>query len=382
MSLSENYLLNLYLERNLEIIKGKECYLYDKHGNKYLDLMSNYGANILGYNNKILNRAAHQQINTLNNLHNSFLNPIRNKLAKKLLEKCNFDGKVLFLNSGAEAIDAALKFALYFSEKQGIIAMKNSYHGKTIGALSLTYEKKYKQKIENFLINVKFVDYGNLDDIQKNLDKQTGVIIIEPIQGDGGINIPPKGYLENLSQLCKENKIVLIIDEIQTGIGRTGKFLASQWENINPDIICLGKGIANGFPLSAVIVKNKIADIIPKFFQTSTFGGNLVSCNVALRVLEIINDNLLTEIKNKGDYLIQKLNLISNSLIKEIRGRGLIIGIELVDKRTFVLKKLQENFILAIPSGKNVIRLLPPYIIKFKDLDYFIEKFEKIIKNV
>ncbi|GIW66008.1 MAG: acetylornithine aminotransferase [Candidatus Parcubacteria bacterium] len=377
-----DYLLDLYLNRGLEIIKGEGCYLYDQNGNKYLDMMSNYGANILGYRNNILNKIANKQIDELINLHNSFINPIRNELAQKLLAKCNIEGKILFLNSGAEAIDAALKFALYFSKKTKIIAMKNSYHGKTLGSLSVTYNSKYKTNLNDILIKVDFIDYGNFDELLSYINQQIGVIIIEPIQGDGGINLLPTGYLEQLSKLCQKNKIVLIIDEIQTGLGRTGKFLASQWEEVSPDIICLGKGIANGFPLSAVIVKEEIAKSLPKFFHTSTFGGNLVACSVALKITELLNDDFLNKIKEKGDYLIKRLKEINSPLLKDIRGKGLMIGIEVNNKRTEIIKKLQENFILTIPAGDNVIRLLPPYIISLKDIDYFIEKFKEVIKNV
>lgn len=380
--MNNNYLLNLYIERGLEIIEGENCYLFDNQGNKYLDLMSNYGVNILGYKNKILNEIVCQQIDKLINLHGSFFSSIRNELAKRILEKCNIDGKVFFLNSGAEAIEAALKFALCSTNKKEIIAMKNSYHGKTLGALSITYNEKYRQGLENFLIKVKFVEFGNEKDLIKNINNQTGIIIIEPIQGDGGINLPPTGYLEKLYEVCKKNNIILIVDEIQTGIGRTGKFLASQWENINPDIICLGKGIANGFPLSAVIVKNNIAGKIPKFFHTSTFGGNLIACQVALMILDVLTDKFLEEIKNKGDYLMNKLKKIKNDLIKEVRGRGLMIGIEVKEKRTEIIKILQQKFILVIPAGENVIRLLPPYLISFEQIDFFIEKFKETLNNV
>lgn len=380
--MENNYLLNLYLERNLEIIKGKGCYLFDKNGNKYLDLMSNYGVNILGYGNKYLQKTAFQQIKNLINLHNSFSHPLRNELAEKILKKCNFKGKVLFLNSGAEAVEAALKFALYYSNKKEIIAMENSYHGKTLGALSLTANKKYHEKLENFLLKVKFVEFGNIENLLENINQNTAMIIVEPIQGDGGINLPPSGYLKKLAEICKENNIVLIIDEIQSGMGRTGKFLALEYENINPEIILLGKGLANGFPLSAVIVNEEIAKNIPKFFHTSTFGGNLVACQIALKILEILDDNFLSEIKNKGDYLLQRLKMIKSDLIKDVRGKGLMIGIEVKEKRGEIIKRLQNNNILVIPASTNVIRLLPPYIISFKEINYFVEKFNEILNNV
>lgn len=380
--MENNYLLNLYLERNLEIIKGKGCYLFDKNGNKYLDLMSNYGVNILGYGNKYLQKTAFQQIKNLINLHNSFSHPLRNELAEKILKKCNFKGKVLFLNSGAEAVEAALKFALYYSNKKEIIAMENSYHGKTLGALSLTANKKYHEKLENSLLKVKFVEFGNIKNLLENINQDTAIIIIEPIQGDGGINLPPSGYLKKLAEICKENNIVLIIDEIQSGMGRTGEFLALEYENINPEIILLGKGLANGFPLSAVIVNEEIAKNIPKFFHTSTFGGNLVACQIALKILEILDDNFLSEIKNKGDYLLQRLKMIKSDLIKDVRGKGLMIGIEVKEKRGEIIKRLQNNNILVIPASTNVIRLLPPYIISFKEINYFVEKFNEILNNV
>lgn len=376
-----NYLLNIYLDRNLEIEYGKGCYLFDKNGNKYLDLMSNYGANIFGYGNKFLNQIACEQINKLIHLHSSFSNSLRNDLAKKILEKCSYQGKVFYVNSGSEAIEVALKFALFYSKKTGILAMENSYHGKTLGSLSLTFNEKYRSGLEKFLLNVTFTKFGDWEDFQKKLNDDIGVVILEPLQGDGGLYVAPDGYLKAISDICQQKNIVLIIDEIQTGIGRTGKFLASHYENISPSLICLGKGIANGFPLSVVVVNDDIAQKIPKFFHTSTFGGHLVACQVALNVLEMIDDRLLTEIKEKGNYLINELRKINHPLITEVRGRGLMIGIEVKDKRTEIIKELQKNFILVIPAGENTIRLLPPYIITFEQLNYFLEVFKKILNN-
>ena len=380
-----NYLLDIYLNRGLEIVKGRGCWLYDKNKKKYLDMMSNYGANILGYNYKKIIYTIKKQATELINLHGSFLNPIRNLLAKELIKKSGINGKVIFLNSGSEAIEAAIKFALISTKKREIIAFKNSYHGKTLGALSLTYGEKYKKGIENFLIRVNFVKYNDISEFKKILNDNIdniGIVIIEPIQGDGGIYLASKTFLEELYLLCKKNNIILIIDEIQTGFGRTGKLFCYEWYNIQPNIVCLGKGIAGGLPLSAVIVENEIAKNIPKFYHTSTFGGNILACSVSLKILKILNKKFLDSVFKKGEFLKKELNKIKHPLIKEVRGKGLMIGIEVYDKRSEILKLLQENSVLAIPAGENVIRLLPPLIISKKELGFFIKIFKKVLKNV
>jgi len=378
----DNYILNIYLDRKLEIVKGKGCWLYDKNNKKYLDMMSNYGVNILGYGHKKITKTVKDQAETLVNLHNSFSNPIRNLLAKELIKKSKIKGKVIFLNSGSEAVEAALKFALVSTNKKRVIAFENSYHGKTLGALSLTYEEKYKKGLEDFLIKVNFVKFNDIDSFKKALNNEVGIVIIEPIQGDGGINLAFKDFLKEVYFLCKENNIILIIDEVQTGFGRTGKLFCHNWYNIKPDILCLGKGTAAGFPLSIVIVKDEISKKIPKFLHTSTFGGNIVACRVCLEILRLLNERFLNSVLKKGIYLKKKLSEIKHPLIKEIRGKGLMIGIEVTDKRSEILKLLQENNVLAIPAGEKVIRLLPPLIISKKEIAFFISRFKKVLKNV
>ena len=218
--------------------------------------------------------------------------------------------------------------------------------------------------------------------MEESITAQTAAFIVEPIQGEGGINVPASNYLKKIREICVEKKILLIIDEIQTGLGRTGKFLASENAKINYDVICLGKGVAAGIPVGATLVSERIAARITKGVNTSTFGGNPLVCAGIIATLDLINDDLLKHIKAMGNYFVQKLKKINSPLIKEIRGKGLMLGMEVKEKRNEILKQLQREYILAIPAGDNVVRFLPPYIIEKKHIDTVIEKLDKIFKSL
>lgn len=378
----KNYLIASYPNRGITFVRGDGLYLIDQKGKKYLDFGSNYGVNIFGYKHKIITQALENQLHKLINLHGSFTSDVRSLAAEKLVERC--DGKlsrVFFSNSGAEAIETALKFARLKTGKSHFIAMEKGYHGKTLGALSATGGDKYRKPFEPLIWNFTHVPFGDINAVKSQISDKTAAVVIEPIQGEGGIIIPPKIYLQTLQKLCQQKNILLIVDEIQSGLGRTGTFLATEQFGLEPDILCLGKGLAGGIPIGATLVTEQIAQKIPVHIHTSTFGGNPLACAGIIAVLEQLdNKKLLNHVKEIGKYFLKNLQKIKHSNIIEIRGIGLMLAIELKENATTVLKALQQEYIIAIPAGANVVRFLPPYIITKKEIDRVVTTLNNIFK--
>lgn len=378
--LQQRYVVHTYPNRGLTLVKGQGVYLYDENGNRYLDMMSNYGVNMFGYSHPTITAALTEQLKKLSNLHGSFTNDVRARVARQLIERTNGFSQLFFSNSGAEAIEAALKFIAVATGKKKIIAAEHSYHGKTLGALSVTSGEKYRKPFEPFSWKTIFVKYGNLSNLKKVVDKKTAAFIIEPVQGEGGLATAPKGYLKEVKKICKERGILLVFDEIQSGTGRTGKFLASEWDGVSPDILCLGKGIAGGLPVGITLVSKEIAEKIPRNIHTTTFGGNPLTCAGIIATLNLLDKNRLAHICEVGVYFRRRLAKIKSNLVAGVRGKGLMIGIDIKDsKRNEILQLLQQNNILAIPAGDTVIRFLPPYIIQKKHIDTVINVLQKIL---
>lgn len=364
------FLLNTYPYRGKVFAKGKGNYLVDESGERYLDLMTNYGVNAFGHANPRLTKVFREQIGRLTNLHGSFANEVRSEAARQLIKRSGGKlKKVYFSNSGAEANEAAIKFALVVSGRKKIIAMKNSFHGKTSLTALMTHSKKYQKGIKHLIKDIEFIKYGDASDLKKKINEETACVILEPVQGDGGINLPPKGYLKKVQQICIKRGVILIFDEIQSGAGRTGRFLASHEEDLSPDIVTLGKALAGGMPIGVTLVSNEVAGKIPKAFQTSTFGGNPLAARGVVEILNLLDEKRLKYINKIGNYFLSELQKIKSSNIKEVRGKGLMIGIEVKKDRDKVLKNLQLNKILACPASENVVRFLPPYTITKKEID-------------
>lgn len=379
--LQQKFILNTYPNRGLTFVKGKGIYLYDVNGKKYLDMMSNYGVSIFGHSHPKIHAAITDQLKKLVSLHGSFNSDVRSEAAQQLIERSgNNFAQLYFSNSGAEAIEAALKFTAVATGKKKIIACEHSYHGKTLGALSLTYGDKYRKPFEPFSWQVEFIPYGNSSRLERAIDKNTAAFIVEPVQGEGGLLTAKKGYLKKIKNVCKKHEILLIFDEIQSGIGRTGKFLGSQWEAVSPDILCLGKGIAGGLPVGVTLVTKKIAEKIPRNIHTSTFGGNPLTSAGILAILRLLDRKRLLHIQKMGEYFRRALGKVTSPLVGETRGKGLMVGLEIKnDRRNEILRLLQQNGILAIPAGETVVRFLPPYIVQKKHIDTVITILNKIL---
>ena len=377
---SKNYLIALYPNRGITFTKGNGVYLYDQNGETYLDLGSNYGVNIFGYNHPSITKALQRQLNNLVNLHCSFNNHVRTQAAENLLKATSGRlSKIFFSNSGAEAIEAALKFARVATGKSHFIAMKNAYHGKTLGALSATGGDRYRNPFLPLLWNFTHVSLGDIEELQCSISSNTAAIMIEPVQGEGGIHVAPQEFYSQLQDICLRRNILLIVDEIQTGGGRTGTFLAGEQFGLKPDILCLGKGIAGGIPIGVTLVTREISSKIPMLIHTSTFGGNPLACAGILAVLkELENGKVFDEVKELGKYFLDQLKSINTPKIIEVRGLGLMIGMELEENATPVLRALQQERIIALPAGSNIVRFLPPLTITKNELDKAISTLKRI----
>ena len=380
----KNYLVASYPNRGISFVEGSGMYLREKSGEKYLDLGSNYGVSIFGYVHPAITKALTNQINSLVSLHGSFNNPLRSEAARELVAKCKGKmSRVFFSNSGAEAIEAALKFACLSTGKQHFIALKNSYHGKTLGALSATSGDKYRHAFEPLVWDFSHLSITDHQLLASAVTENTAAFLLEPVQGEGGIHVFKEADMKFVQKLCDEKNILLIVDEIQTGVGRTGKFLASEHYGLQPDIICLGKGIAGGIPIGVTLVSEDVALKVPMHVHTSTFGGNpLASAGILAVLAEFENTSLLKHITEMGDYFLRELKTIKSNKIKEARGIGLMLALELHENATSTLKALQQNHIIAIPAGSNIVRFLPSYLITKKEIDLLIATLKRIFNYV
>lgn len=378
-----NPLLNTYSRYPVNFSYGKGAYLYDNRGKKYLDMLSGIAVTSFGHNNEIIKEAVIDQINKIWHTSNLFESDLQKKLAKELAARSGLYG-AFFSNSGTEANEAAIKFARKFGgQRTHIITALNGFHGRTYGSLSATPKYKYWEGFFPLTPGFIHVPYNDIEALKFAYNKHVCAVMLEVIQGEGGIIEADFEYMHAVRNFCYENNLLLIIDEVQTGIGRTGKLFAFEHYAIKPDIITLAKGIANGLPLGATLVNKDVADVITPGCHGSTFGGNPVSISAALRVLDLIDANLLDKISNYGKFLMNELKSLESSLILDVRGKGLMIGVEFDDKinvKDFVLKMLDKGVVVG-SSGENVLRLLPPFVIDNKDIDIFLNAFKESLNE-
>jgi acetylornithine/N-succinyldiaminopimelate aminotransferase len=376
-----------YNRKKISFKYGKGSFLYTNNGKKYLDFVQGIAVNSLGHANPHLIKAINKQSKKLWHVSNAFIIPEGEKLALKLAKK-TFADFVIFQNSGAEATEAAIKIARrYFysigqPKKNRILCVKNSFHGRTLATIYASGSKKMTEgfgpKVDGF-DHFKFGDHKSL---KKSITDRTAAIMIETIMGEGGIKVIPDWCLKALRKICNEKKILLILDEVQCGIGRSGNFFAFESSKIKPDIVPIAKGIGGGFPLGAVLMNKKVASGMTAGTHGSTFGGNPLAMSVGNAVLEqIFKKGFLANVKNISNYFHAELNKLKNEfpkVIKEVRGAGLLIGLQLYDDQTKFIQKLLDNRLLTIRASENVVRILPPLNVKKQEIDLAI----KIIKKV
>ena len=372
-----NNLLKTYKFSNFKIVKGNGCYLYTSDKKKLLDFSAGVAVNSLGYNHPVIKNSLKAQLKTgITHLSGSQMHEFKTKLSKLLSDNSN-KGDVFFSNSGAESIEAALKIARNYGSKKGkdeIIAMTSSFHGRTIGALSVGSNKKYKSNIGPIPGKVKFCKFNNVSHLKKLVNKKTVAIIIEFVQGDGGINICSKKFAKAIKEICKNRKILLIGDEIQGGIGRTGKIFAYKHYGVNPDIITSAKGLGSGIPIGATIVKKYISKIISTGFHGSTFGGGMLQTRVSYNVFKAVNNKkFLNKVFINGKLLSNLLNIMHTNhkdKIIDTRCLGLMAAIEFRTNEiaSKIYEKIAKNGLITTLIQGNIIRITPPLIISQKEI--------------
>ncbi len=382
-----SYLAKNYNRKKISFSRGKGSYLYTTNGTKYLDFVQGIAVNCLGHANSRLIKTIKNQSKKLWHVSNAFEIPEGEKLAKKLCQK-TFADYVMFQNSGAEATEASIKVARrYFysigkPNKNRILCVKNSFHGRTLAAI---YASGSKKMTEGFGPKVPGFDhfvFGNHKSLKKKINKNTAAIMIEPIMGEGGIKVIPDWCLKELRKLCNKKKILLIVDEVQTGVSRSGDFFAFESSKIRPDIVPIAKGIGGGFPIGAVLMNKKVAAGMTPGTHGSTFGGNPLACSIANTVIDIVSSKkFLNNVKRLSKYFLSNLNQLKEKypeVIKDIRGRGLLIGIQLHQNQAKFIKKLMDHKLLTIRAGENVVRILPPLNVKKNELDQAFKIINKV----
>ncbi len=382
-----SYLAKNYNRKKLSFVRGKGSFLYTKNGSKYLDFVQGIAVNSLGHAHPQLVKAINQQSKKLWHVSNAFEIPEGEELAKKLAEK-TFADYIMFQNSGAEATEAAIKVArrYFFSigkpNKTRIICIKNSFHGRTIAAIHASGSKKMTEGFGPKVGGFDHFNFGDHKKLKKLITKKTAAIMVETIMGEGGIKKIPDYCLRGLRKLCNKKRILLILDEVQCGIGRTGDFFAFESSKVKPDIVPIAKGIGGGFPIGAVLMNKKVASGMTAGTHGSTFGGNPLAMKVGITVLDIISKkSFLNKVKLNSKYFhihLMKIKEKFPNVIKEVRGQGFLIGLQLYKDQTKFIKQLMDSKLLTIKAAENVVRILPPLNVKKTEID----KAIKIIQMV
>jgi acetylornithine/LysW-gamma-L-lysine aminotransferase len=381
----DQYLGNLYQRFPVTIEKGDGSHVWDVNSKEYIDCMGGYGVALVGHRNERVVNAIKAQIGSILTVHSSFYNKTREKFLENLIKIAPKGlSQVHLNNSGAESVEAAIKFARKFSGKKGMVAMKGSYHGKSMGALSLTFNPKYRESFQPLVEKVSFSSYGDIDELRNTVDKDTAFVILEPIQGESGIHVPPDSFLQDVRKLCDENKILLVFDEIQSGLGRTGSmWAADHWKTV-PDIMCVAKGIAGGVPMGVTLVRPDILSVMKKGEHSSTFGGNPLSCAAGTATIQALTqDGLIENAKNMGLKFRLGLDDLKDKhrIIREVRGKGLMIGVELKFEVKDILMEGIKNGLLLLYSGRNILRFLPPLVISEDDVTKTLKILDELLTN-
>ncbi len=384
----KSYVMPTYGTKKLEFSKGKGCYLYNNFNDKFLDFASGIAVNSLGHCHPKLINALIKQSRTLWHVSNLYIIKKQEKFAELLCKK-SFAEKVFFTNSGAESIECGIKIirgyhSFHKTGKKEIITFEGAFHGRTFGALSAQKNKKYSSGFEPLIAGFKKVEFNNLKKLKKAINNKTAGIIIEPIQGEGGVRPADLNFLKSIREICTQKNILLFLDEVQCGFGRSGKMFSYEWAKIKPDLMAVAKGIGSGFPLGACLSTNKACVFMTKGSHGSTYGGNPLAMSVGLEVLKIISQkNFLKRVDKVSRYFWKKLKELENQYIEidEIRGAGLLLGIKLKSNNLEFSEKLKKNKLLNVPAADNIVRLAPPLIVSNKEIDESIAIIKKVLKK-
>jgi acetylornithine/LysW-gamma-L-lysine aminotransferase len=373
------YGAGVYAKHQFSIVRGQGASLFDADGNEYLDCTSGHGVANLGHAHPKVAAAIAEQASTLITLFESYPNDKRAVLMQKMASLVPGLERVFFCNSGTEAVEAALKFARFSTRRTNIVAAMRAFHGRTFGSLSATFNKKYRDGFEPLVPGFIHVPYNKVEALKAAVTEETAAIILEVIQGEGGVYPADAEYIQAARRICDDKGALLIVDEIQSGFGRTGKMFAVQHFEVIPDLLCCAKSLAGGVPMGAVLIGQNVQNLTPGV-HGSTFGGNPLSCAAGLATLTAIEDEGLgQQAAEKGAYLMDKLRKIESPIIREVRGMGLMVGIELKQKVAPYLSALQDRNILALNAGMSVLRLLPPLVITYEQVDHLVDVLTDVL---
>jgi len=377
--IESKYTSGLYTKQPIIFVRGQGASLWDIDDVEYLDCASGHGVANLGHAHPKVAAALAEQSTKLITLFESFYNDQRAALMQKMGTLVPGLERVFFCNSGTESVEAAIKFARISTGRPGIVAAMRAFHGRTMGSLSATYNKKYREGFEPLVPGYSHVPYNNIEALDKAITSQTAAFLLEVVQGEGGVYVADPAYVQAARRICDERGALLIVDEVQSGFGRTGKMFAIMHTGVTPDILCCAKSLAGGVPMGAVLIGPAVKNLVPGV-HGSTFGGNPLSCAAAVAAITAIQEeDLAGQAAEKGVYLKEKLQEINSPLIREVRGQGLMIGIELKQKVQPYLKALQERHILALNAGLTTIRLLPPLVITKVQLDHLVKVLAEVL---
>ncbi len=394
----QDYVISNYTRYPVCLERGEESTVWDIDGNRYLDFFPGWGCGLIGHCPPKVVEAVQKQIAELIHVPNTWYMKLQGQLAEALSKRTNFNGRCFFCNSGTEANEAAIKLARLWGKSQSttsssssnstnsnrykIITMLNSFHGRTMGALSATGQPKYHRGVEPLLPGFQYAPFGDAEAIEKLIDKETVAVMLEPIQGEGGINLPPQGYIEIVREICDRHHLLMICDEVQTGMGRTGKWYSHQHWSVQPDIVTLAKALAGGVAAGGLIAKPEIAEKLKPGTHAATFGGNPIACSAALATIETIEEEgLLKRATEIGEHFHQRLLKMKEKspIIQEIRILGAMIGVQLIADGAPIVQEAMKHGLLINCTHQTVLRLLPSLRIKSSDIDQGCDILEKIL---
>jgi acetylornithine/LysW-gamma-L-lysine aminotransferase len=378
-ALESNHSSGVYAKHPIAFVRGEGATLWDLDGREYIDCMAGHGVANLGHAHPKIVAAISEQAQELLTCPETYYNDRRAAAMEKLGSLVPGMERVFLCNSGTEAVEAALKFARLSTGRTQIIAAMRGFHGRTMGSLSATWNKRYREPFEPLVPGFEHVPYNNCEALEKAINGETAAVLLEVVQGEGGVHLAGAEYLQRAKELCQREGALLIIDEVQTGFGRTGKMLAIEQSGVIPDLLCLAKSIAGGVPMGAVLIGPEVQNLSPGM-HASTFGGNPLACAACLAALEVMEEERLPEqAAEKGTALLAGLREIQSPLIREVRGLGLMIGVELKKKVAPYLQGMADRGVIALPAGLSVVRLLPPLVITQEQIERVIEVMAEVL---